>query len=148
MWVDDKGNERLYAAGLHGVITEYDLTGLVPKAVSDAYGGAIWCMCKNASNTLLATACEDGKIRTYDLDLNLKNFFTVSLPNKDTTNNRLLSIIFNDNASKLFAAGTTGVFCIDVKTGQTLFHVDVADAIVWSLCMLAYVCFQVLPITL
>ncbi|XP_014675622.1 PREDICTED: cirhin-like [Priapulus caudatus] len=45
---------RLFSAGLHGDLTEYDLSRLRPKTTSLASGGAIWCMQLNCAKDCLA----------------------------------------------------------------------------------------------
>ena len=45
-WTKEKstGQWRLFSGGLDGLITEWDLSALRVKAVSDSYGGAVWSL--------------------------------------------------------------------------------------------------------
>ena len=86
---------RLFSAGQHAVVTEWDLRTLLPRvrlssacafqptgcsslcrrgghyvcaqAAADSYGGPVWCMAANRASTLLAVGCEDGCVRLFDL---------------------------------------------------------------------------------
>ncbi|KAJ2719987.1 U3 small nucleolar RNA-associated protein [Coemansia sp. Benny D115] len=58
---------RLFSAGLNAVIIEWDLGRMVPRAVVDSSGGAVWCMATNHAQTMLAVGTEDGHIRIFDI---------------------------------------------------------------------------------
>ncbi len=47
---------RLFAAGLTGEITEYDLENLRPRYTVEAYGGPVWAIRSNRQGTLLAVS--------------------------------------------------------------------------------------------
>lgn len=48
--------QRLFIAGLNGVITEYDLENLRPRYSVEAYGGPIWTITSNSQGTLLTVS--------------------------------------------------------------------------------------------
>ncbi|XP_076281680.1 UTP4 small subunit processome component l(3)72Dn [Lasioglossum baleicum] len=56
---------RLFSTGLHGMITEYNLTTLSIKSEVAVTGGAAWCMDLNHKKTCLAVGTEDGYINTF-----------------------------------------------------------------------------------
>ncbi|KAH9273638.1 hypothetical protein BASA83_003970 [Batrachochytrium salamandrivorans] len=61
VWIPLKSSSpRLFSAGLTGLITEYDLTSLLPRHETDSFGGPIWCMAANHAQSHLAVGCEDG----------------------------------------------------------------------------------------
>jgi U3 small nucleolar RNA-associated protein 4 len=94
VWKFDKldDTEKLYTAGLHGCITEWDLETLLPKNTSEVLGGAIWDMCTSDNSEYLAVACEDGKIRMYDTQFVLHKYFGPSrsdpIPTHKTRTNK------------------------------------------------------------
>lgn len=51
--------ERLFAAGLNGEITEYDMEKLRPRYTVEAYGGPIWSISCNRQETLLAVGIDE-----------------------------------------------------------------------------------------
>ena len=61
----DRG--RLFAGGLHSVITEWDVDTLSVEATADSYGGSVWCLAVATSGDTLAAGCDDGSIKLYGL---------------------------------------------------------------------------------
>ncbi len=45
-----------------GLVEEWDLIGLQPLRSIDPCGGPIWCLQVNASNSQVATGCENGQV--------------------------------------------------------------------------------------
>jgi len=82
LWIGETGNERLFTAGLHGYITEWDLEKCIPKATSDSYGGAIWCLATNQNEDLIAAACQSGRAVLFDTELRLKKTFGPPITDK------------------------------------------------------------------
>lgn len=64
VWTKDG---RLFSAGHHATITEWDLIHLRPKVSVDSFGGAVWSLALNDSCTTLAAACEDGCVRLFEI---------------------------------------------------------------------------------
>lgn len=76
---------RLITTGLHADIVEWDLDTLQPARNSGVYGSAIWGMALHPTRNLLATVCQDGRVRVYDSDtLDFRFSFGIS----DTVENR------------------------------------------------------------
>jgi len=134
--------ERLFTAGLHGTITEWDLATFTPKNTSSVYGGAIWCMAYDHNTRRFATACEDGKVRLFDLDLGLKNTIAVNIEKQKTsesaahkTSYRLLSITFSTDGKRVLVGGTKNIYSVNVLTNRITFTIDTPSS-VWSLLYL------------
>lgn len=66
-WGEEDGQSlRLFTAGLHGEITEWDLSTLDVRSTIGSGGGAIWAFC--AFRQKLLAACEDGSVRVFSTD--------------------------------------------------------------------------------
>ena len=52
-WTQEKssGRWRLFSGGLDGVLTEWDLEALRPGSISDSFGGAVWSLVVEPSQT-------------------------------------------------------------------------------------------------
>jgi len=135
-------SDRLFTAGLHGVVTEWDLNTLLPKRMSGAYGGAIWSMAIHEQT--IAIACEDGLVRLYNSDLLLKQHLGPSksetIPNnnklKHCEGNRLLAVCFNHDGTRMFCGGLTGAYCFDLKSGSLAYKIPLQASICTALCYL------------
>lgn len=67
VWLEvDGGGARLFAAGLHGEISEVCLQTLRSKWVVDSYGGAVWDLAVDVGEQKLYAACDDGSLRVFD----------------------------------------------------------------------------------
>jgi len=60
-------NNRLFSAGHHALITEWNLVTLRPKIMADSFGGAVWSLAIDSEGTTLAVGCEDGCVRLFDI---------------------------------------------------------------------------------
>ncbi len=58
---------RLFTCGLHGLITEWDLRTLSPRASWDSAGGAAWTMDVHVASRTMAVGCEDGGCSVFDM---------------------------------------------------------------------------------
>ncbi|KAK2550404.1 U3 small nucleolar RNA-associated protein 4-like protein [Acropora cervicornis] len=58
---------RLFTAGLHAELTEWNLNSLCPKVTVDSFGGAVWCLTVNRGRTCIAAGCEDGSVRLFEI---------------------------------------------------------------------------------
>jgi U3 small nucleolar RNA-associated protein 4 len=54
--------DRLFSAGLTGVINEWGVSSYTPTQSASSVGGAIWSMDVNIDNSTLAVGCEDGQV--------------------------------------------------------------------------------------
>jgi U3 small nucleolar RNA-associated protein 4 len=60
------GGGRLFGASLAGEIFEFDVARLEVCDTCESYGGAVWAMQPSpADPSLLAAACEDGRVRIF-----------------------------------------------------------------------------------
>jgi len=126
---------RLFSGGLNGQIIEWDLQNLEPKYFEDSNGGPVWCLRFNNAKNVLAAGCEDGSIRIFQVmthGLNYQKSF-------HKQENRILSIAWNHNDTKLVAGGFDSTIRIyDVKSGQISTRISVADdnetkTMVWAI---------------
>ena len=60
-------NSRLFTAGLEGQLIEWDLENLAEKITADACGGPVWCIAGSNDKKFIATGCEDGSVRLFDI---------------------------------------------------------------------------------
>lgn len=58
---------RLFTCGLHGLLTEWDLRSLSPRASWDSGGGPAWTMDVHVASRTMAVGCEDGGCSIFDL---------------------------------------------------------------------------------
>ena len=58
---------RLFTAGLNGLIQEWDIYKQQPKAVADSFGVPVWCLAVNHVQGVLAAGCEDGSTKLYSI---------------------------------------------------------------------------------
>ncbi|XP_048576519.1 U3 small nucleolar RNA-associated protein 4 homolog isoform X2 [Nematostella vectensis] len=106
---------RLFTAGLHGEITEWDLNKLVPKLSVDSFGGAVWSLSINHSRTVLAAGCEDGCTRLFSIsDDDL--VFTKAL---DSQEGRILSLSWHVSDNFLVTGSSDSMVKVyDLSTGR------------------------------
>ena len=58
---------RLFTAGLNGLIQEWDIYKQEIKAVVDSFGVPVWCLAVNHVQGVLAAGCEDGSTKLYSI---------------------------------------------------------------------------------
>ena len=136
---------RLFSTGIHGMISEWDLSRGVEKASFPTHGGAAWDMC--ATEEGFAIACDDGCLRLFtvndefDADGDATGLDAVSFKKAFKTGKsqtRVLSVCRVDD--KLFVGGADSTISKwNLKTGAcedrmtTEKHPKHAT-IVWSVC--------------
>lgn len=59
--------DRLFTAGLNGLIQEWDMNKQLPIAVTESFGIPVWCLSVNHVQGLLAAGCEDGSTKLYSI---------------------------------------------------------------------------------
>eukprot|EP01080_Neovahlkampfia_damariscottae_P008180 gene8180-8_t len=139
LWLNFDKKERFYTAGLHGVVTEWDLETLSPKKTSNSFGGAIWSM-SNYENHIACTT-ENGKILLLDKDLKFIKIFGLTkvekVPNvehiSEYEGNRLLCSTFNSDGTRIFVGGLTGAYCYDTNSYEMKYKISIETGIVWSI---------------
>ncbi|EGF78769.1 hypothetical protein BATDEDRAFT_20391 [Batrachochytrium dendrobatidis JAM81] len=137
---------RLFSAGLTGLITEYNLSSLLPRYETDSFGGPIWCMAVNHAQSHLAVGCEDGYVRIFKI-LPLETIQThghlefVSTIEKQS--GRVMSLAWHPSDTFLVVGSVKNTIRkISVATGRsvhrmTLDTVRGEDTIVWDLKIIA-----------
>jgi WD40 repeat protein len=136
-WIGD----RLFTAGLHGVVTEWDLNTRLPKQQSStSYGGAIYGIAIHGKT--IAVANEDGKVRIFDADdlKLLKQTFGPSTAEQqpahikgDLKSRRLMAITFDSQGKHIFCCGPTGIYCFEMPSGSLKYRIVHS-----TLCMSLY----------
>ncbi|XP_070763784.1 U3 small nucleolar RNA-associated protein 4 homolog isoform X1 [Enoplosus armatus] len=134
--------QRLFSAGLNGVITEYDLENLRPRYTVEAFGGPIWTISSNNQGTLLAAGCEDGTVKMFEI-LEERIQFQRNL---DRQKGRILSLSWHPSGT-LIAAGMMDMIRIfDAETGHATHRLLVErgigatkskEVVVWSVAFLS-----------
>lgn len=67
VWGEEESqSRRLFSAGLHGEITEWDVSTLDIRAAVSSGGGAVWALCTFRQQLL--AACEDGSVRFFSME--------------------------------------------------------------------------------
>ena len=59
--------DRLFTAGLNGLIQEWDMSKQRPIGVTESFGIPVWCLSVNHVQGLLAAGCEDGSTKLYGI---------------------------------------------------------------------------------
>ncbi|PVU84995.1 hypothetical protein BB560_007189, partial [Smittium megazygosporum] len=129
---------RLFSAGLNGAIIEWNISTMLPKAAVDSYGGAVWCMAVNNSQTTIAIGTDDGFIRLFDIS-NGNLEYSRSL---GSIKRRILCICWSNDDSFVYCGSDDG--CIrkwDVNSGRILSRMTAvkgkkAIPLVWSIIVL------------
>lgn len=70
---DSAQGPRLFSAGLHGEVAEWDLSSMVVRNAADAAGGAVWAICALRHNLLVAS--EDGSVRAFTVGAGVDEIF-------------------------------------------------------------------------
>mmetsp|Transcript_1895 Transcript_1895/g.2731 ORF Transcript_1895/g.2731 Transcript_1895/m.2731 type:complete len:764 (+) Transcript_1895:142-2433(+) len=135
----------LYVSSLDSYITKWDFVKGIPKVETHSYGGAVWDM--DIDKDRLACACEDGKVRVYDVkqldfDYSLTTSYLEKPPSKYAVHchgNRLHTVKFMKAGTRLVTGGFTGVHAFDVKHKICEFHIKLHEGmgIVWDVMELS-----------
>jgi U3 small nucleolar RNA-associated protein 4 len=129
---------RLFVASLDGTLWETDFLYLRRKNVVDSSGGPIWCLAINDPAELLATGCEDGRIRVFSYqndDLYFRKGFV-------STGSRVVSVAWHIKSNKMFSGGSDGIIhCWNATSGRnesriTLETLAKQKCVIWSLLVL------------
>lgn len=60
-------NNRLFTAGLNGLIQEWDIYKQRPIVVTESFGIPVWCLAINHVQGLMIAGCEDGSTKLYSI---------------------------------------------------------------------------------
>uniref|UniRef100_A0A6Q2Z975 UTP4 small subunit processome component n=1 Tax=Esox lucius TaxID=8010 RepID=A0A6Q2Z975_ESOLU len=106
---------RLFSAGLHGEITEYDLENLRPKYSLEAYGGPIWTIISNPQGTHVI-GCEDGTVKLFEVLAEGVQFER----NLDRQKGRIISLSWHPSGTRIAAGMMDMIRVFDVLTGHAI----------------------------
>ncbi|RKP34878.1 WD40-repeat-containing domain protein, partial [Dimargaris cristalligena] len=125
---EEKGNGsgsraplRLFSAGLHGFVEEWDLNNSTIKRSYESGEGPIWSMAVNHNHTLLAIGCDKGSVRVFDItdsELAYRTTFT-------NLNERIVAVTWHPSRNQLYSSTILGNVSVwDMTTGGKLgeFH--------------------------
>ncbi|KAJ7997735.1 hypothetical protein DPEC_G00215210 [Dallia pectoralis] len=133
---------RLFSAGLHGEITEYDLENLRPKYSLEAYGGSIWSIICSPQGTHLAVGCEDGTVKLFEVQAESVQFER----NLDRQKGRIISLSWHPSGTQIAAGMMDMIRVFDVATGHAIQRLLVdrtvggcksRETVVWSVVFLS-----------
>ncbi|XP_069595167.1 U3 small nucleolar RNA-associated protein 4 homolog [Ranitomeya imitator] len=134
--------ERLFSAGLNGEIIEYDLNKLCVKYSLDAFGGPIWGIAANPSNTHLAVCCEDGSVKLFSITPEKIIFEKILDRQKD----RILCLAWHPSGSQIVTGSVNVIKVFNVSSGHLLHTLKLdlrsvsgrkRKSIVWSVAVLS-----------
>jgi len=126
VWTADN---RLFSAGHHALITEWDTLRLQRKTSSDSYGGAVWCIAVDATGTTLAAGCEDGSVRLFDLSDGSLRY----IRSFEGQRGRILSVAWSSTGTMLVSGSAEGTIRVwNVPTGTFFFWVSFFCVLMWS----------------
>ncbi|XP_063439179.1 U3 small nucleolar RNA-associated protein 4 homolog [Mytilus trossulus] len=128
---------RLFSAGLDGNVTEYDLKKLKPKELAPSNAGPIWCLCKCATQQLLAAGTEDGCVvvfSTQDDTLMYHQAF-------DKQEGRILSIAWHPTEDLIVTGGVDNIRIWSMNSGHAIQRLTLGrqernkETIVWCVAV-------------
>uniref|UniRef100_A0A6Q2YNC7 UTP4 small subunit processome component n=1 Tax=Esox lucius TaxID=8010 RepID=A0A6Q2YNC7_ESOLU len=123
---------RLFSAGLHGEITEYDLENLRPKYSLEAYGGPIWTIISNPQGTHVAIGCEDGTVKLFEVLAEGVQFER----NLDRQKGRIISLSWHPSGTRIAAGMMDMIRVFDVLTGD-VGGCKSRETVVWTVVFLS-----------
>eukprot|EP00049_Salpingoeca_infusionum_P007113 m.115842 g.115842 ORF g.115842 m.115842 type:complete len:443 (-) comp13582_c0_seq2:1633-2961(-) len=117
-------NNRLFTAGVHSTITEWDAEHCAPKAQESSYGGPVWALAMNRTTTLLMAGCEDGCVRAFDVSGgNLALAFSF-----DKQKGRVLSLAWTMKNHLICSGDDQGMIRVwDTKTRRCQHYMTLQD---------------------
>lgn len=128
---------QLLSAGLDGFIIMYNLSELKPKKLTSSVGGAIWCMCRNKSETKIAVGTEDGYVNIFEMTSD-GILFEKSFNKQDS---RILSIAWHKDEDIIVTGGIDNIRIWDVESGFVTQRIALGrvernkETIVWCLAL-------------
>mmetsp|Transcript_63497 Transcript_63497/g.148022 ORF Transcript_63497/g.148022 Transcript_63497/m.148022 type:complete len:746 (+) Transcript_63497:108-2345(+) len=137
VWVldeEDRTTCRLFSAGLHKDITEWDLMTLKPEVSIPSGGGAVWALCAHRQRAF--AACDDGSVRVFSLEGGPGSISYVRRIHVDEQ--RLLSIA-DFGSAQIFAGGSSGqitkwsVNSSQCEAKMQVEKKDETDTLIWTL---------------
>nr|CAB3231310.1 cirhin-like [Phallusia mammillata] len=135
VWI---GN-RLISGGLHGDISEYDLSSASAKNSVDSYGGAVWCMALSPDENQIAIGCEDGSVKIFDVTDKSVSYERTF----DKQEGRILSIAWHAGGDILVTGSVDVIRMWSTITGRAIQRITIdrqmknVETIVWCLLVLS-----------
>eukprot|EP00040_Diaphanoeca_grandis_P029238 m.170849 g.170849 ORF g.170849 m.170849 type:complete len:782 (-) comp31622_c1_seq1:25-2370(-) len=129
---------RLFTAGLHSMITEWNVSKLRVETIVDSFGGSVWCIAMNKEGTKIAAGCEDGSIKILDMT----DDTLVFVKSFDRQEGRILSVDWHaDGETIVSGASDSTIRLWNVETGKCKLRITVQtakkqQALVWSVKIL------------
>jgi len=140
LWVtaeEGSAKQRLFSAGLHREVSEWDLTTLTQLVSVASGGGPVWSL--SSAGMRIFAACEDGTIRIFSAEGEPGDLMLQGRLNVGKT--RLLSVAYFGN-DFLFAGGSDSriaKWSMQTRTCEAAMQVEKArgaETLVWSLVAL------------
>lgn len=99
--------DRLFTAGLNGLIQEWDTGRQRPIAVVESFGVPIWCLVVNQKKECLAAGCEDGSIKLYSIGEDKGDLSYVKTFSKQE--GRVMSLAWSKSGKHLISGGVDSI---------------------------------------
>ncbi|XP_043591697.1 U3 small nucleolar RNA-associated protein 4 homolog [Bombus pyrosoma] len=128
---------RLFSTGLHGMITEYDLTILSVKSEVAVTGGAAWCMDVNHKKTCLAVGTEDGYINTFSVTPHSLIYERIF----DKQKGRILCIKWDNTGEMIYTGSVDTIRVWNAVSGHAIHKMTTSrkeakkETIIWCLAV-------------
>lgn len=127
---------RLFTAGLNGLIQEWDAYKQRPIAVTESFGIPVWCLAVDHVQGRLAAGCEDGSIKLYSVTGDGIDYIS-TLSRQE---GRVMSIAWTKLGKNIITGGVDStVRKYKVKSGSCELritldeHQNSKDTVVWDL---------------
>ncbi|KAI0227127.1 U3 small nucleolar RNA-associated protein 4 [Lamellibrachia satsuma] len=128
---------RLFSAGLHGNLQEYNLRTLTSKYAVPCNNGAIWCLALNGDHSLIAMGTEDGCVVLFEITaIGVEYYRTL-----DRQEGRILSLAWYDPENVIVTGGIDNIRIWSVKSGHAIQRLTMGrllhnkETIVWALAV-------------
>ncbi|XP_003699717.1 UTP4 small subunit processome component l(3)72Dn [Megachile rotundata] len=126
---------RLFSTGLHGMITEYNLSTLSVKNEVAVTGGAAWCMDVNHQQTCLAVGTEDGYINTFTVNPDVLMYERIF----DKQKGRILCIKWDNTGEMIYSGSVDTIRVWNAISGHAIHKMTTGrkeakkETIIWCL---------------
>lgn len=130
-------NKRLFTAGLHGHITEYNLAELQPKYSVAVTSGPAWCLAENHQQTHIAAGTEQGYVCIFEIAEDGLNFFKTL--NKQE--GRILCLAWHKDGDIIVTGSADLIRIWNVQSGHVIDRISVGrmqknrETLVWCLAV-------------
>ncbi|KAG8201749.1 hypothetical protein JTE90_012809 [Oedothorax gibbosus] len=130
---------RLFSTGLHGYVTEYDLSTLLPKNQLIVTSGCpVWCMSFNKQQSHLAIGNEDGHVILFEIS-NEDLYFDKKFNRQEGC---ILCLDWHNNGKIIVTGSLDAIRIWNVETGHAVNRIMLARAnkntptVVWCISVL------------